>query len=307
MRSTSLRDKTGSKKVGTETIAAENSAKKRSPWMWAGVGVAALLCLAIAFFAIRNNRHAPRAVLPTETTILAPATQTLPATPLPPPGNGGSGENPVPPAIQNASPEITMAMELVAKNPNDPDAHLDLSIALMDAKEFRPAMDELAQALNLAGPNNKDFLKKAAEKFTARESWVAAANAYLRLIQTYRKDAPKEIENNFHESVYKAAEQKDMPLFVAFERIDNVNPPLGFIARGRYALYQGRLEDAKTQLDNAQKAKPDMYEVYLLKAEIEMKTGNQAEAKNILLPLSTATEAPKWISLMAENYLKTIQ
>ncbi len=50
-----------------------------------------------------------------------------------------------------------------------------------------------------------------------------------------------------------------------------------------------------------------MYEAALLKAEIEMKTGNQAEAKNILLSLSSDPKAPEWIRFMAENYLKTIQ
>jgi hypothetical protein len=97
-----------------------------------------------------------------------------------------------------------------------------------------------------------------------------------------------------------------MPLFVPFERIDNADQALGHIARGRYALYNN-IGDEQIQLEKAQKAKPDMYEAYLLKAEIEMKTGNQAAAKNILLPLSTAAEAPEWIRFMAENYLKTIQ
>jgi predicted Zn-dependent protease len=130
---------------------------------------------------------------------------------------------------------------------------------------------------------------------------------YLRLAQIYRDGKmPKEIENDFHEAIYKSTEQKDMPLFILFERIDNADQALGYIARGRYALFNG-LGDAQTQLAKAQKEKPDMYEAYLLKAEIEMKTGNQAEAKNILLPLSTAAEAPEWIRFMAENYLKTIK
>ena len=58
-----------------------------------------------------------------------------------------------------------------------------------------------------------------------REAWVPAAGMYLRLVPIYRvQGLPKELENDFHESVYKAAEQKDMPLFVFFERIDNVGP-----------------------------------------------------------------------------------
>jgi Tfp pilus assembly protein PilF len=124
----------------------------------------------------------------------------------------------------------------------------------------------------------------------------------------YRNKAmPKEMEDKFHEAVYKSAEQKDLPLFVTFERIDSASLPLGYIARGRHALYNGSLEDAKAQLDNAQKIQPYMYEVYLLRAEIDMKDGNQAEAKKILLSISSAAEAPEWIRVMAENYLKTIK
>ena len=98
-----------------------------------------------------------------------------------------------------------------------------------------------------------------------------------------------------------------MPLFVFFERIDNVDLPLGYVARGRYALFHGDAADAKAQLANAEKLQPDLYEVILLKAEIEMKLGSQSEAKTILLSLSSDLGAPEWLRFMAENLLKTIQ
>jgi hypothetical protein len=47
-----------------------------------------------------------------------------------------------------------------------------------------------------------------------------------------------------------------------------------------------------------------MYEVFLLKAELEMKAGNQKKAKEIFLSLSSDLGAPEWIRVMAENYLK---
>jgi tetratricopeptide (TPR) repeat protein len=221
---------------------------------------------------------------------------------LPPPPVNAS---PIP---SNVSPEINAAQELVNQNPGDPGAHLHLSLALWDAKEIRPAIDELAQAANLAGPNNKDFFLNAAQEFKKREAWVPAAGMYLRLVQSYHvQDVPKEIETDFHEAIYKSTEQKDMPLFVFFERIDNVDLSLGFVARGRYALYNGDVADAKTNLASAEKLKPDMYEVILLKAEIEAKVGSQAQAKTILLSLSSDLGAPEWLRFMAENFLKTLQ
>ncbi len=310
MRPNALRgDKTDSKNQvkapAGETVAAKPSTvKKRSPWMWAGVGFVTLLCCLFAFVAFRNNRANP----PVQPTIIASVepVDEVP-TSLSPTEAGSPDATPGLP-IKNDSPDVVAARELVNKNPGDPYAHLQLSLAMWDAGQVRPAMEELAQAANLAGPNNKDFYLKAAEEFRTREAWIAAAGVYLRLAPLYRnEEVPEDIENNFRESVYKASEQKDMPLFVFFERIDAVSLPIGYIARARYALYNGELTDAKAQLANAQKVKPDQYENYLLMAEIEFKTGSQADAKNIFLSLSSDLGAPEWIRLMAENYLSKIK
>ncbi len=304
MRSVSLHDEPtaavktqkGEPVKGTEPV--KSAEKKRSPWTWIAVGLISILCLAVAFFAVIRNFAKPT-IIPTAVPTLVSPTQTpLPTKSLPA----------VSTPKLNRSPQVAAAQELVNQNPGDPNAHLKLALALWDAKEMRAAIDELAQSANLAGPNNKEFLLNAAQEFKQREAWVPAAGMYLRLVPTYRAQGlPKNIENDFHEAVYKSAEQKDMPLFVFFERIDNASLPLGYIARGRYALFNGDLQDAKVQLANAEKLKPDMYEMFLLKAEIEMKSGSQTEAKNILLSLSSDLGAPEWIRFMAENYLRKIQ
>lgn len=283
------------------TAPVKSAEKKRSPWMWIGVGLISILCVAVAFFAVVRSFTRPSIIPTAVPTLLSPTQAPLPTKP-----------SPVLPAVAtpklNKSAEVAAAQELVSQNPGDPNAHLKLALALWDAKEIRAAIDELAQAANLAGPNNKDFLLNAAREFKKREAWVPAAGMYLRLVPTYRAQGlPKDIENDFHEAVYKSAEQKDMPLFVFFERIDNISLPLGYIARGRYALFNGEMKDAEAQLANAEKLKPEMYEVFLLKAEIDMKAGSQTEAKNILLSLSSDLGAPEWIRVMAENYLKKIQ
>ena len=295
------------KEIPGKTVVAKAPTKKRSPWLWVGIGIVSILCCLFVLVAIRNNRRLNPPAQPTANATIALVTSSpptsLPASPLPPPDAGSP-----PPTGRNPSPEVAAAKALVNKNPGDPNTHLQLSLAFWDSNQVRPAFEELAQAANLAGPNNKDFFLKAADEFKSREAWVAAAGMYLRLAPIYQSEAmPKDVENNFHESVYKASEQKDMPLFVFFERIDNASLPLGYIARGRYALYNGELADAKTQLANAQKVKPDMYENYLLMAEIEFKEGKQAAAKKILLSLSSDLGAPDWIRFMADNYLKTMQ
>ena len=291
----------------TETV--RSASKRRSPWMWVGVGLISIFCLTVAFFAVMRYKN-QSALTPT-VIVPSPVVSTQPPQPtksLPDLPGGRTPGAQLPTPMVNSSPQVTAAQELVNKNPGDPFAHLQLALALWDANEVRPAIDELAQAANLAGPNNKEFLLKAAEEFKRREAWVPAAGMYLRLVPTYRAQGlPIDLENDFREAVYKASEKKDMPLFVFFERIDNVNLPLGYIARGRYALFNGDMNESRSQLANAEKLKPDMYEVFLLKAEIEMKSGSQTEAKNIFLSLSSDLGAPQWIRFMAENYLKKIQ
>ena len=302
MRPTSLKRETKvqSVAVAEKTVAVQPEVKKRSSsWMWAGVGVVALLCLAVAFAAIRNNR-ARLVPDPTEVTTAVVLTVTPSSLSTVP-----AFQTVVP---SGQSPAVAAAQEEVNKDPGDPEAHLKLSLAYWDVDQRRLSAESLAQAANLAGPVNKDFFFKAAEDFKLREAWVPAAGMYIRLVGAYGSDKlPRDVEEDFHEAIYKSTEQKDMPLFVFFERIDAVNLPLGYIARGRYALYYGSIEDAKLQLDNAEKLKPDLYEVPLLKAEIEMKAGSLQTAKDIFTSLSSDLGAPEWIRQMASDFLKTIE
>lgn len=299
MASTAQKEKAGSidqfASPEVNSTVKKSPVKKRSPWIWVGIGLIVLFCFTFILLAIRKKPDSQ--IMPTRL-----AQQSFPATPMPEP------TNPTLSNIQNASPEITVAMDAVAKNPKDPDAHLGLSIALLEAKEFHPAMVELDKAVILAGVNNRDFLLKAAEQFAEREAWGAAAGLYLRTASTYRdKSIPRVLDDKVHESVYKAAEQKDLQSDDVFEDVDDFSPALGHIARGRHALYQGNLDEAKAQMVTAEKLIPNMPEAKMLKAEIEMKMGNMKKAKDTLLTLPPDLEMPEWIRLMAENYLKTIQ
>ncbi len=283
--------------VGVKTVAAQSPAKKRSTWIWVAVGVVTCLCLGVAGVAIRNNRLQPEGnpTLNFTSTVERPTVTVFTVT---------SSSHDSSPTPSHDPRGVAAAKDLVSQNPGDPNAHLQLSLAFWDANQFRPALEALAQAANLAGPTNRDFFLKAAEEYKNRAAWIPAAGMNLRVVQTYaREELPQEVENDFHEAVYKAAEQKDMPLFVFFERIDSASLPLGYIARGRYALYNGEMDDAKAQLANAKKVKPDMYEVFLLEAEIDVKDHQGSKAKGILLSLSSDLGAPEWIRTMANAYL----
>jgi thioredoxin-like negative regulator of GroEL len=97
-----------------------------------------------------------------------------------------------------------------------------------------------------------------------------------------------------------------MPLFIFYERIDRVDPVIGFVARGRHALFNGKLEDAVTFLKQAQRLKPDSYEAALLEAEIALKEGRSEAAKALLNELFKDVGAPEWVRQMADSLLLKI-
>ena len=284
-------------------VAKRQEEPRRSSWILVAVGFVAILCLGVGLFAMRGT------LLP----LLMPPPTVVPNIPTQPIVVPPENETPLPPtpnANENESPELTSAREEVQKNPGDPNAHLRLSLALWDAGQTTGAIEELTQASNLAGPTNKDFYTSAATEYRSREAWLPSAGMYLRLVQAYRAegvDAPEDVRGAFHETVYKAAEQKDMTLFLFFERIDAIDLPLGYIARSRYALFNGSIEEAKLQVTNAEKIKPDMHEVPLLKAEIAIKLNNKEMARPFLLSISSDLGFPDWIRKMADDLLITIQ
>ena len=287
--------------ISAKTEIAKAPVKKRkSSLIWVGLGVFLILLCGAGIFVTRTNlirrvlvglQPTPVVVATVTPEIVAEVTEEATATL---------------PALQEA-PAILSAREAVKQNPGDPNTHLQLSLALWDDGQSVESYEVLAQAANLAG-TNKDFFMKAAQEFRQRNAWVSAAGMYLRLVGLGEKEnVPPNILEGLHESVYKSTSDKNMPLYVFFERIDSFDLPLGYIARGRYALYNGSIDDAKLQLSNAEGLRPDMYEVFLLKAEIELKVGSKVTAQNILLSLSSDLGAPDWVRGSAEELLKNNQ
>ncbi len=75
----------------------------------------------------------------------------------------------------------------------------------------------------------------------------------------------------------------------------------------RHALFSDSLEDAKLNLEQVKRIKPDSYEAFLLESEINLHEGHTDAAKSILLSLTSDLGAPDWIRAMAETLMKTIQ
>ncbi|MCJ7433459.1 MAG: protein kinase [Anaerolineales bacterium] len=290
-------------------VAKQAPAKKRpSAWVYVSVSVILLFCCIVGFLAIRNrrlDRLSNPEPTPAAQVNIPPDQPNEPAAPFAP-QPAQQDPNPPPAGLNpQASPEIETAQQFVREHPNDPDAHLGLALAFWDAGQPRNAYDELMQATELAGIDNKDFTMKAAEKFYSRQAWVPAGAMYLRLIRGGQADGnklPPEITERFRESVYKAAEQPDMPKFLFFERIMEVDEPLALIAQSRHILYNGSSQDARIYLDQANRLKPDFKEALLLEGEIDFKEGRMDEARQIFTVLKADLGAPDWVRRLAESY-----
>lgn len=280
----------------SRTIAVSKPARKRLSWMWYGVGGVAFLCVAVVFLALIN-----RPANPTREPGLEDSLVSVASPPIPPAEIPSFNQEPVP-------KEVIEASTLVDQNPGDPFAHLKLSLALWDTNDTMSAMEELTQASNLAGPKNREFYTTAANEYKARNAWGPVAAMYMRMVPIIREEKDvEELKIHLNEAVYRASEFKNLPLAGFFKRIDDYDPPLGFIARGRYALYNGTMEDAKLHFSNARKLRPEMYEVFLLEAEIEKHRGNKDAARKIFSSLSSNLNAPEWVRALAEQFLTSME
>jgi len=298
------------KPVGGATVAAKSAQKKRgSPWPFMAAAVLGVLCLAFVLLAFRSGRLAALFPLlrPTGTVAatLPPATGLPVNTPLP--------ASPQPTVVEGTptlavSPQVQAALDKVQQNLNDPDANLELALAYWDDGQTRLALETLGHAADLAGPNNTQFFLEAAEQFRERESWIAAAAMYLRAIKTYglNPNIPTEIKVPFHESVYKAAAQPEMPSYLPFDAIARVDQPIALVAEARHQLYNGDMEQARIKLNNVLHLTPDYPEARLVSAELFARTGKIPEARQILNDLIANIGNPQWIQAEAQSQLERL-
>jgi len=291
--------------VETVTAKQVGAQKRTSPWMFIAGGVVIVLCCLFGFVAFRNgrlNNNLPAFFNSTRTAAPAVATlppPTLPATQVPPTALAATF-TPAPP------PAVATAQQQVQQTPNDPNALLTLSEAYWDAKMPRPAYETLLKASDLAG-QDRNFLQKAALDFSSREAGVASAALYLRLIRTYPLGGvPQDTLIHFQEAAYKAAMNPELPVYLPFDMIERTDQPTGLVVRGRFALYNGKIEDARLALNQVKRLKPDFSLSVMLEAEISIKDGRIADARQLLTILSSDLSVPDWLRALADNTINQL-
>ncbi len=214
----------------------QKPAKKRSPWLWVGVALILLCCLAYTTLSVRNRFAAfvrnlrgedstPTAVLPT-----------------PMPERNDQVPGTVPPAVVDKIPPGLLDAERRAKdNPRDLGAQFDLALVYWTSNMPEQTYATLVQVTKLAGPDNAPFYIGAGEKFAAVQAWPPAAIMYFQAVKFYtgRGNLPAQLVTAFHEAVYKAAERWDAMQALPVDEIAKVDEPISLILRARAALRRG--------------------------------------------------------------------
>jgi serine/threonine protein kinase len=281
--------------------------KKRSPWPFLAGGILLLLCLVFVLFALRgSNRLKP-----------SNPTATLSAPILIPPTGGVSTPGPlgptVTPQVQNSPtptlvPALATALGGLTQNPNDPAANLAVALAYWDAHQPALALVAVAKAADLAGVDNTQFFQGAGDQFKQRQAWIAAAAMYFRAIKSLGPTGqpPQDLVENFHEALYKASIQPELPSYLTFDSLARVEEPIAKVAQARNLYYNGDPLMAHSILNQVKRLKPGMPEAALLGAEMNAKEGKTFEAKQGLNILLADLNTPGWIRTSAQDLLNTI-
>jgi serine/threonine protein kinase len=285
-------------------VAAPEPKSKRSTWLLASLGLVFLMCLGLLAFARNNRLFASLRGVPnisTNAPVVSQPTQIVPSVEAVVPSAASRTE-------QSLPPQLVEARRRASENPNDPRAQLDLALTYWDFKMQRETYETLVRIIKLAGKDNEALYTEAGDEFVSRNGWLPAASMYFQAVKAYGlgQEVPAELENAFHEAMYKAADRPDVLTMLPFDNIAQVDQPIALIARARNSFYSGRIDDAHTYLNQVKRLKPNMYEAFLLEAEFDATEGKPAQARLLAGSLTSDLSVPEWIRIYAEEIIKRL-
>jgi Flp pilus assembly protein TadD len=200
-------------------------------------------------------------------------------------------------------PAVATAFAAVNENPGDPKTQLELALAYWDAGQMHDALLTLDQAANAAGRTNTQFYQEAGDQFRQRQAWIAATAMYVRAIKSLGPGGKPadDLRTSFHESLYKASPEADLPTYLQFGDLELVEQPIALVAQGRYSYYNGDTAKAHQLLKQVMTMRPHMAEASLLQAEMDANEGKTFQAKQTLLILVADLATPEWVREMAQS------
>ena len=191
------------------------------------------------------------------------------------------------------------AQERVEEEPDNPLAHVELAIALLDAGENDQGRAELDAARRLAG-NDGRFYSSAGRMLAQQRYMLYAAEDFSTAVNLSPAPA-EELIIALKQTMYMAASDQEFGDFLEKADLARLEPEFVEIVRGRYLLLVK--EDVTGAAKIARQfttGEIKFYEVKLLEAEIIWNQGNKIEARNKLKVLSQDQAAPQWVRTLAE-------
>lgn len=269
--------------------------KKRKIWVFLAAGL--LLIFACIFILSTLGQDNLASSLEDEPGISEPASPLLDEPPQDqsPRFNG-----------EDQNPEIAAARDLVAENPDDPWAHLELALVILDnSRGQNPlAYEHLREAGELA-EDDLFFFEEAGFNLMEREVWIGGAAMFMHameLAQIEGLDTP-ELNDLFHENIYKAAIQPEMPKYINFEEIGHVDEAMMLVVEARHNFYHGDPKHSNNILQEVKRMAPDFPEASLLTGEIQARNRDINKARRTLEALLENPDTPEWIRFEVEEAL----
>lgn len=283
--------------------------KPRSRWRFVVILIIVLCLCVIAslvvFPRIRNRLLNPLGVAqltPEPTSGAAPAAQITTTESAPP----VLPATEIPSTVQ-ASPEylVEAARRKVTQSPQEPMAHFNLAVALWEAGLYEEADQEINLVIRFGG-EDAEFYSRLGASLMVRKSWLLASRMYLQAYEYAAKPITDDLTERLHQCLYLAAQEDLFLDMLARSPLGRVNAQMLDVARARYALYFDDISQAERLINSLKKQGAALYELKLVDAEASYRGGDKSDAKAILENLAKDINAPRWVRLYADMYLKQI-
>ena len=206
----------------------------------------------------------------------------------------------VSPTVTQKQPEVNVPLDLlkvtrskVVENPDDPIVHLQLAVLLINARQFAEAPQELKRVEGLVG--DYGFYVDNGKLFREQQKWIAAAWAFLRVMELRPEQERAGILDFWHEAVYKAFNDPEAGRVIDLDRIRVVDPPIAVVARAQAELAAGNTAQAEAIILDVLKQNDNFTEALLVQARIMARKKFADRAVKILDGIKRNENLPPWI------------
>lgn len=204
--------------------------------------------------------------------------------------------------------DIAQAERQARTSQNDPKAYLRLALVYAKAGLADPANEAISNLEKLTP--NAAFYWDAGTQLMNAKAWLPAA----RLLVDAAEKSPKagaglaaEKRDLLHHAVYKAFEDANAGDYITIERLAGLDKPLSELADARHWFYQDDEVEAQKMLEQLRQEEPDMPEILLLQAEMDVKFNRPDLARAQLAQLRKNSSASIWMLDEAKTIEGTIK